>query len=81
MVEQCDTLGMGETQAFMNLPRFLIENARTQYRTMQSGSRSSGVTCWPEGVQYLLRTYATPVAIRNATAEFRNVRQTPDEAY
>ena len=30
-------------------------------------------------MQYLLRTYATQAAIRNATTELRSVRQTPDE--
>ena len=79
MVEECDTLGMSEAQAFMALPHFLIDNARTQYRAMQSGSRTSGVTCWQEGEQYLLRTYATTTAIRNATNELRSVRQTADE--
>ena len=69
MVEECDTLGISEAQEFMTLPHFLSENARTQYCGMQSGYRSSGVTFWPEGVQYLLRTYATPAAIRNGTIE------------
>ena len=79
MVEECDTLGMSEAQSFMALPHFLSDNARTQFRAMQSGSRTSGVTCWPEGVQYLLRTYATPAAIRNATNELRSIRQSTDE--
>ena len=74
MVEECETVGMIEAQAFMDLPHFLSNNAWIQYRAMQSGSRSSGVTCWLEGVQYLLRTYATPEAIINATTEFRSVR-------
>ena len=59
MVEECDTLGMSEAQEFMALPQFLSDNARTLYRAMKSVSRISGVTCWPEGVQYLLRTYDT----------------------
>ena len=79
MVEECDTLGMSEAQAFMALPHLLSDNARTQFRAMQSGSRTSGVTCWPEGVQYILRTYATPAAIRNATNELPSIRQSADE--
>ena len=79
MVEECDTLGMSEAQAFMSLPHFLSDNARTQYRAMQSGSRTSEVTCWLEGVQYLLRTYATPAAFRNATNELRGAHQSADE--
>jgi hypothetical protein len=79
MVEECDTLGMSEAQAYMALPHFLSDTARTQYRAMHTGSRSSGVTCWPEAIQYLLRTYATPSAIRNATAELRNICQSNDE--
>jgi len=37
MVEECDTLGMSEAQSFMALPHFLSDNARTQFRAMQSG--------------------------------------------
>ena len=79
MVEECDTLGMSEDQAFMALPHFLSDRERTQYRAMQSGARTSGVICWPEGVQYLLLTYATPATIRNETTELPSVRQSPDE--
>ena len=79
MVEECDTLGMSEAQTFMALPPFLSDSARNQYNAMQRGSRTSGVPCWPEGVQYLVRTYATPGEIRNATTELRTVHQTPDE--
>ena len=32
-----------------------------------------------EAVQYLLRTYATPGAIRRATSDLRTIRQFPDE--
>ena len=70
---------MREAQAFMALRHSISDNARTEYRAMQSGSRTSGVTFWPEGVQYLLRTYATPAAIRSATNELRGVHQSADE--
>ena len=69
MVEECDTLGISKAPAFMNLPYFFSDNARTQDRAIQSGSMSSGATCRPEGVQYRLRTYDTPAAMRNATNE------------
>ena len=70
---------MSDTQAFMAVPHFLSHNVRTKYRAMQSGSRTSGLTFWPEGVQYPLRTDATPAVIRNATNELRSVRQSADE--
>ena len=77
--EECDTLGMSEGQAFMALPKFLSKTASTQYRARQHGGSSGGITCWPEAVQYLLRTYATPSAIRKATSDLRSVQQLENE--
>ena len=77
--EECDILGMTEGQAFMALPKFLAKTAATQYRARQHGGHAGGITAWPEAVQYLLRTYATPGAIRRATSDLRTIRQLPDE--
>ena len=38
-----------------------------------------GLTCWPEAVQYLLRSYATANHIRAAVLALRDVRQHPTE--
>jgi hypothetical protein len=46
---------------------------------MKNGARSGGVSCWPEAVQYLLGTYATPAAIRGAISDLRSLRQKWDE--
>ena len=70
---------MSQVQALMDLSHFLSDNVRTQYRPTQSGSRTTGLTCWLEGVQYLIRTYTTLEAIRNVTNELRSVSQTADE--
>jgi hypothetical protein len=79
LTEECDTLKMSEGQAFIALPHFLKGRAETQYRASANSSRSGGVSSWPEAVQYLLRTYATPAAIRKATKEFNSVTQEWDE--
>lgn len=79
-VEEADTLGMTETQAYLAFPYFVKGNTIKQYRAARNATRDSGVTCWPEAVQYFLRTYATPAAIRVAVQEFRGVRQKPDES-
>jgi len=79
LTEECDTLKMSEGQAFIALPHFLKGRAETQYRASANNSRNGGVSCWPEAVQYLLRTYATPAAIRKSTKEFNSVTQDWDE--
>ena len=75
-VNESDMLNMSEAQSFIALPMFLEEPAETHFRTTLSGmSRRGGVTCWPEAVQYMLRTYATPTAMREALETLRDVRQ------
>ena len=77
--EEFDILGMTEGQAFMELPKFLAKTAATQYRVRQHGEHAGRIPAWPEAVQYLLRNYATPGAIRRATSDLRTIRQFPDE--
>ena len=67
MVTEADMLDMSEAQAFVALPCFLKGTVRTQYDSnLTGGSGLGGVSCWPEAVQYLLRTYATHSARREA---------------
>ncbi len=51
---------MSEAQAYLALPHFLRGFALNQFESMwdMSTSENGGVTCWPEAVQYLLRSYA-----------------------
>ena len=63
----------------MVLPKFLAKTAATQHRACQHGGHAGGITAWTEAVQYLLRTFATPGAIRRATEDLRTIRQLPDE--
>ena len=78
-VEETDKLEMSEDQAFVLLPQFLSNPAAVQFRAVQGGSRFTGVTCWPEAVQHLLQTYATPSAIRNALRRLQTISQLPKE--
>lgn len=58
------------------LPKFLTEQAETQFRTNISGaSRYGGINCWPEAIQYLLRIYVTSSAMRKFLEDLRNIRQ------
>ena len=81
MVDEANTLGMSEAQAYLSLPYFLSGSAESQFRAVRTASTSShgGISCWPEAVQYLLRTYATPAAIRDAIQNLRETRQKPGE--
>ena len=78
-VEEADTLRMTEGQAFVALPHFLANPAETQFLSSRNASTSGGVTSWPEAVQYLLETYATSSAIREATNKLQEIRQLAHE--
>ena len=78
-VEECDRNRLTEAQAFIVLPQYLTGMAEVQFRSTRYGSRSGGVTCWPEAVQYLLTKYATPSSIREAVSTMRNIRQMSGE--
>ena len=79
LVEEADTNGMSEGQLIVCLPHLLTKTAAHQYRAASNSSRSSGVRYWPEAVQYLLRTYATETAIREALDQLDRIRQSPTE--
>lgn len=80
-VRECNTLSISEGQAYVALPYLLKGSAKEQFlaaRTIDEED-DGGVTCWPEAVQYLLRTYATSNAIRDAILALRDTRQREDE--
>lgn len=75
-VNDAEMLIMSERRAFIALPTFLTEAAETEIR-MNFGrtSRHSGITCWPEAIEYLLRTYMTSSAMRIVLEELHNIRR------
>ena len=79
LVEEADTNSMTEGQLMVCLPHMLTKSAAKQYRAACNSSRSAGLKYWPEAVQYLLRTYATETAIREAVRDLENIRQSPTE--
>ena len=81
MVEQFDNLLMSEVEAYITLQNFLEGVPREYFVSCQQiGSSSSGVVhSRPTAVQYLLESYAPNVAIHEAVANFRYVRQRPSE--
>lgn len=80
-VQEADVLEMSEAQAYVALPYFLSGMAEDQYNSVRGSSRASegGVTCWPEAVHYLLRSYATGTAISQAIVAVRDTKQKPGE--
>lgn len=74
-VNEADMLKMSEA-----LPTFLVDLADTHFRTNFSGaSHRGGVTCWPEAVKYLVRTYGTPSAMREDLYDIRTIEQQDNE--
>ena len=78
-VEEADIIGMTEAQALVAIPNYLVDSAETQFRASIHGARSGGITSYPEAIQYLLRTYATPSALREAVNAVRDVKQQAGE--
>ena len=81
-VEEAELLHMTEAQAFLALPKLLLGFAKEQYDSVRGSADASegGVSCWPEAVQYLLRSYATSSAINAAITALRAVTQTAQES-
>ena len=77
-VTEADTLEMSEGQAYLALPHFLRGMAEAEFRST-ADTPVGGVTCWPEAVNYLLRSYATNEAIQTALLALRDVRQRDGE--
>ena len=55
--------------------------AKNAFLAVKNTSRGEegGVTCWPGAVQYLLRSYTTASAIREANRSLRETKQLPEE--
>ena len=72
---------MSEDQAYIAFPFLLKGEAKSHYEAVMdtTSEGEGGVTCWPEAVQYLLRSYATANHIRTAVLALRDVRQHPTE--
>ena len=79
--KEADTQGMSEAQAYLAVPYFLKGFALNQFESVTETATSSegGVTCWPEAVQYLLRSYATSTNLQQALLELRDIRQRSGE--
>lgn len=80
-VREANILEMSEAQAYLALPQFLQGFALSQFEAVRDSSAGGdgGVRCWPEAVQYLLRSYATSNEIQRAMMDLRNVTQNPGE--
>ena len=79
LTEEADLNNRTEAQAFAPFPRYLKGTAHLQFQAVRSGSRTSGVRCWPKAIQYLLATYARPSAIREATQTVMDLKQNHGE--
>ena len=68
LVQEFDRQEMNEGQAIRLLPEFLSGMALRQYTyvSQTAGSHHRKVSVWPEAVQWLLRSFATDEAIRQA---------------
>ena len=80
-VKECDILEMSEAQAYIAVAFFLEGLAADQFESIRDSldSNEGGVKCWPETLQYLLRSYATATAIPHVILDLRDIRQKPDE--
>lgn len=79
--DECTTLEMSEAQAFITVQYFLKGDAAALFRSSKATSRSTdGISCWPEAVHFLLRTYATPSVLREAVIHDRTLHQGPNES-
>lgn len=78
LTEELDALAATEAQALIILPTYLKGDCRKLYLTARRGG-SGAIRSWPEAVQWLLRTYATPAALREAVKAFRSLEQKPEE--
>ena len=81
LVQEFDTQEMNEGQAICLLPEFLSGIALRQYTSVSqtAGSHHGKISVWPEAVQWLLRSFATDEAIRQAVLALREVQQRPSE--
>ncbi len=77
--EEADLNGLTEAQALVALPRFLRDEASLAFQTAQSSGHSGGVNSWSEAVHFLLTSYATPSAMREAVIRVQEMKQKASE--
>ena len=80
--DEANTLNMSGAQAYVALSYFLKAFALYQCQTVMDVYAASGgdVTCCPEAVQNLIRSYATSNAIREAIISLSDIRLKPNES-
>jgi len=78
-VEEADRVGISEPSAYMVLDLYLEEPASEALTAARGRGQQSGVSAWPEAVNFLLATYATPAVLRNAVASVKAVTQNDNE--
>ena len=78
---EAEQVAMSEEQAYIALPFFLKGAAKSHFDSAMgtTSEGEGGVTCWPEAMQFLLRSFATANNIRAAVLALRDVRQHPQE--
>lgn len=81
LVQVCNTLTVTEGKEKVSLYQMLKRNAKKQLTSVQIYPEDiyDGYIFWPEAIKYLLRTYATSGAIREAIIDFRDTNQLDDE--
>lgn len=71
---------MIEMHYFVLLQHFLNNPAKSQFKAKISGAyRYDGITWWLQGFQYMIRTYGTPTAIREALENLFSICQRAEE--
>lgn len=80
-VYEAGFIRMTEGQAYTALPFFLRGQAEDQFNAVSGSARAAegGITCWPEAVQFLLRSYATNTNTHEAILALRHTQQKPGE--
>ena len=58
-VDEAEQLFMSEEQAYIALPFFFKGAAKSHFESVMdtTSEGEGGVTCWPEAVQFLLRSF------------------------
>ena len=81
LVQEFNTQEMNNGQGIRLLPEFPggISPRQYTYVSQTVGSHHWKISVWPEAVKWLLRSFATDEAIRQAVLALREVQQRPSE--
>lgn len=81
-IRKCKFLSVTEGLELISLSYMLNRDTKEKLNSVLSTSEKNeyGIECWPEAVQYLLRTYETTGEIRESILKFLDSRQR-DEDY